>query len=198
MDSRGMGAHRNDAFLIFFLISFVIAARLLLHVPNVSPVAASALFAGMMLRSRALALVVPLAAMLIGDFFAGFYDWRVMAVVYAALTLPAVAGILARRYRASRVVVPTILACSLIFFATDESRGMGVQRPLQPRHGRPAQLLCRRPAVPEIHRGRRPVLGRSAVRRRLAGAALDGADHRPCLLKPSRTWPAAAAPGCGA
>jgi hypothetical protein len=41
-----------------------------------------------------------------------------MAVVYAALTLPAVAGILARRYRASRVIVPTILACSLIFFIT--------------------------------------------------------------------------------
>jgi hypothetical protein len=65
MDSQGMGVNRNDAFLVFFLIGFVIAARLLLHVPNVSPVAASALFAGMMLRSRLLALVVPLAAMLI-------------------------------------------------------------------------------------------------------------------------------------
>jgi len=32
--------------------------------------------------------------------------------------LPAVAGILTRHLRASRVVVPTVLACSLIFFVT--------------------------------------------------------------------------------
>ena len=87
---------------MLFLIGFDVAARLLWHVPNVSPVAASALFAGMMLRRRSLALVVPLAALLIGDAVLGFYDWRVMAVVYAALTLPAVAGILARATTAPR------------------------------------------------------------------------------------------------
>ena len=38
--------------------------------------------------------------MLIGDAVIGFDDWRVMAVVYAALALPALAGILARRFRA--------------------------------------------------------------------------------------------------
>jgi hypothetical protein len=60
---------------------------------------------------------VPLAAMLVGDAIMGFYDWRVMAVVYAALTLPALAGVLARVHRALPVVVATVLACSLIFFA---------------------------------------------------------------------------------
>ena len=107
-----------DVALVVFLIGFDVAARLLWHVPNVSPVAASALFAGMMLRRRSLALVVPLAALLIGDAVLGFDHWPVMAVVYAALTLPAVAGILARRVRTLRVVVPTVLACSLIFFVT--------------------------------------------------------------------------------
>ena len=106
-----------DSALVVFLIGLDVAARLLLHTPNVSPIAASALFAGIMLRRRSLAPAVPLAAMLIGDAVTGFYDWRVMAVVYAALTLPAVAGILARRFRAVRIVVPTLLACSLIFFA---------------------------------------------------------------------------------
>ncbi|MEA2982402.1 MAG: hypothetical protein QOF09_4225 [Alphaproteobacteria bacterium] len=104
--------------MVLFLIGFDVAARLLLHVPNVSPVAASALFAGVMLRHRSLALAVPLAAMPIGDTFAGFYDGRVMAVVYAAMALPAAAGILARRYRVARVIAPTVVACSLIFFAT--------------------------------------------------------------------------------
>ena len=77
-----------DSALVVFLIGLDVAARLLLHTPNVSPVAASALFAGIMLRRRSLAPAVPLAAMLIGDAVTAFYDWRVMAVVYAALTLP--------------------------------------------------------------------------------------------------------------
>jgi hypothetical protein len=106
-----------DAALVAFLIGFDVAARLLVHVPNVSPIAASALFAGMMFQQRSLALIVPLAAMLIGDAVTGFYDWRVMVVVYAALALPALAGSVARRFRATRVVVPTVVACSLIFFA---------------------------------------------------------------------------------
>jgi hypothetical protein len=109
---------RTDVLLVVFLVGFDVAARMLLHVPNVSPVAASALFAGMMLRRRSLAFVVPLAAMLIGDALLGFYDWRVMIVVYAAMALPAAAGILASRYRPSRVVVPAVVACALIFFAT--------------------------------------------------------------------------------
>ena len=106
-----------DAALVVFLIGFDVAARLLWHVPNVSPVAASALFAGMTLRRRSLAPVAPLAALLISDAISGFYHWQVMAVVYAALTLPAVAGMLARRLPALRVVAPTVLACSLIYFA---------------------------------------------------------------------------------
>src|SRR5437868_11023373 len=107
-----------DLALVVFLIGLDVAARLLWHVPNVSPVAASALFAGMMLRRRSFALVVPLAALLIGDTISGFYHWQVMAVVYAALTLPAIAGILTRHLRAPWVVVPTVLGCSLIFFVT--------------------------------------------------------------------------------
>ena len=51
---------------------------------------------------RSLAIVVPLAATLIGDAIMGFYHWQVMAVVYAALTLPAVAGMLAHHLRALR------------------------------------------------------------------------------------------------
>jgi hypothetical protein len=109
---------RADLLLVVFLIGFGVAARLLLHIPNVSPVAASALFAGMMVSRRPLALIVPLAAMLIGDALIGFDDWRVSAVVYAAMLLPAAVGILGSRIRPSRIVVPAVVACSLIFFAT--------------------------------------------------------------------------------
>src|ERR1041385_4608614 len=106
MDSMAMAPQANqhstalrsdlwpDVALVAFLIGFDVPARLIWHTPGVSPVAASALFAGMMLRRRALAPVVPLGALIISDVISGFYHWQVMAVVYAALTLPAVAGIL--------------------------------------------------------------------------------------------------------
>lgn len=108
---------RHDVLLVLFLVALCVAARLLLHVPNASPVAAAALFAGMLLHRRSLAVVVPLGAMLLGDIVIGFYDWRVMIVVYAAMALPAFIGILARRYRLSRAVLPSVLADSLMFFA---------------------------------------------------------------------------------
>ena len=52
-----------DLALVLFLVGFDVAARLLMHVPNVSPVMSSAPFAGMALRRRSLALAVPFAAM---------------------------------------------------------------------------------------------------------------------------------------
>ena len=109
---------RADLLLVAFLIGLVVAARLLPHTPNVTPIMASALFAGMVLQRRALALLVPLGGMLIGDLAIGFDQWQVMAVVYAALAWPVAIGFLARRYRLSRVIVPAALSCSLLFFAT--------------------------------------------------------------------------------
>ena len=169
---------RADLLLVLFLIGFDVAARVLLHTGNVSPVAASALFAGMMLRRRWLALLVPLAAMALSDLFIGGDDWRVSAVVYAALTLPAVIGILARRFGPARAVVPGGAVVLADLLCRDELRGLGVQRHVQPRHGRARAVLRRGAAVPEIHRRRRSVLGRGAVRRRLAGAAADDAGNR--------------------
>ena len=109
---------RADLLLVLFLIGFDVAARVLMHTGNVSPVAASALFAGMMLQRRWLALLVPLAALALSDLFIDGDDWRVRAVVYAALTLPAGIGIVARRFGPARSVVPAALSCSLFFFAT--------------------------------------------------------------------------------
>jgi hypothetical protein len=106
-----------DLLMILFLIGLDVAARLMLHTWNFSPVAASALFAGLMLRRRWLALLVPLAGLALSDAVIGFDDWRMASVVYAALALPAMVGILSRRYGASRVVVPAAIVCSLIFFA---------------------------------------------------------------------------------
>jgi hypothetical protein len=109
---------RTDLLLIAFLIALVAAARLLPHAPNFTPVVAAALFAGTALRYRSLALVVPVAAMLLSDAIIGHDSFGVTIVVYATLTWPALIGIAARRFRVSRMFLPAVLSSSLVFFAT--------------------------------------------------------------------------------
>jgi uncharacterized protein DUF6580 len=103
--------------LAMSLVGLDVVARLAPHAPNVTPIAASAVFAGMVLRSRTLALAVPLAAMLVSDLIVGAYDWRVMSVVYAALALPALLGRWGRA-RSAVLLPPLVLSSSLFFFAT--------------------------------------------------------------------------------
>ena len=103
--------------LAMSLAGLDVVARVAPHAPNVTPIAASAVLAGMVLRSRALAVAVPLSAMLASDLVTSAYDWRIMGVVYAALALPA---LLARwgRARPMLVLAPLVLSSSLLFFAT--------------------------------------------------------------------------------
>ena len=107
-----------DLALVAFLIGFDVAARLLPHVPGLWPFAASALFAGRVLRIPALAVIVPLAAVLLSNVALAGDDWRITLVVCAAITLPAFAGMLTRRWRGAVPIVAAMLSCSLIFFVT--------------------------------------------------------------------------------
>ena len=105
-----------DALLVAFLIGFDVAARLLPHAPGFMPVAASGLFAARFLRMPALAVIVPLAAMALSGAALGPDDWRISLVVYAALALPALVGILTRRWHGALPIVATMVSCSLAFF----------------------------------------------------------------------------------
>jgi hypothetical protein len=107
---------RTDLLLVVFLIGLDVAARLLPHMPNLTPVAASALFAGTMLRHRALAPLVPVAALLISDSVLGFDGWRLTAFTYVASVIPALLPMLWSRLRAPGMFAPVMVACSLIFF----------------------------------------------------------------------------------
>ena len=115
--TRGMDLSLAELALAMSLVGLDVVARVAPHAPNFTPVAASALLAGTVLRSRTLALAVPLAAMLASDLLLGGYDWRVMGVVYAALALPALLGRCGRA-RGAIVLVPLALSSSLFFFAT--------------------------------------------------------------------------------
>jgi Family of unknown function (DUF6580) len=107
-----------DLALVAFLIGFDVTTRLLPHVPGILPVAASGLFAARVLRMPALAVIVPLAAMALSGFGLAGDDWRISLVVYAAIALPALAGMVSRRWRGALPIVATMLSCSLVFFVT--------------------------------------------------------------------------------
>ena len=102
--------------LVAFLIAFDVMARALPHVPGVWPMAATALFAGRILRIPALALIVPVAAIALSDAALPEDDWRVSLVVYGAVLVPALAGMLARRWRGAFPVIAAMVSSSLIFF----------------------------------------------------------------------------------
>jgi hypothetical protein len=106
----------TDLLIIACLIGLDVAARLFPHALDFTPVAATALFAASVLRVRALALLVPILGLLLGDAVLGFYDLRVMAAVYAALALPACAACLSRRLRRPSLIVPILVSSSLTFF----------------------------------------------------------------------------------
>src|SRR5215467_7950734 len=114
---RGMEVSSGELSLAMSLVGLDVVARLAPHAPNVTPIAASAMFAGMVLRSRALAVAVPISAMLASDLVVGAYDWRIMGVVYAALALPALLGRWGRA-RPMVVLAPLVLSSSLLFFAS--------------------------------------------------------------------------------
>jgi hypothetical protein len=107
----------TDLLLVAFLIGFDTVARLLPHAPGFMPVAASALFAGRVLRIPGLAPIVPVAAMALSGMAMGPDDWRITLIIYAAIALPAFAGMASRRWRGAPVAFAVMLPCSLFFFA---------------------------------------------------------------------------------
>ena len=109
-------ALRNDLLLLVFLITLDVAARLLPHAPGVWPIAASALFAGRMLYDPKLAFAVPLVAVTVSNIFLPPENWGIALSIYAAMAVPVLLGIWARR-RGALPVMGAMMASSLVFFA---------------------------------------------------------------------------------
>lgn len=105
-----------DLGLVAFLIALDVAARLLPHVPGFMPVAASGFFAARILRIPALAIAVPVLGMILSDVALPGEDWCIKAVVFAAIAIPAVAGIATRRWNGILPSLATITVSSLLFW----------------------------------------------------------------------------------
>ena len=99
------------------LIGMILAAalsRLLPHAPNMTSIAAVALFGGAYFSDRRAAFLVPLAALFLSDLVLGFY--RHMEVIYSSFTLITCIGLWLRRSRSAPRIAGAALAGSALFF----------------------------------------------------------------------------------
>lgn len=102
--------------LVALLVLLCVVARLAPHLPNFTPVAAVALFAGARIRNRFAAALVPFCAMALSDLVIGGYEWKLMMVVYAALLFPVLLRPLLRgSYKPARLLLASGIS-SLVFF----------------------------------------------------------------------------------
>ncbi len=106
---------KTKLIISFILIALGVACRLLPHLWNFAPVLAIALFSGIYLGRR-YAVILPIIAMLIGDFFIGFYDWKLMGVVYASYILAGLIGSFVKKYKSVETVLASGISASVIFF----------------------------------------------------------------------------------
>lgn len=104
--------------LQFYTLTAVIFAlalfRLLPHWPNVSPIAAMALFGGAYFADRKLAFIVPFLALLLSDFFLGLHNS--MIFVYAGFALTVMIGFMLKKKVTVVTLTLAVLSSSVLFF----------------------------------------------------------------------------------
>lgn len=98
---------------IIVLIAAIL--RLVPHLPNFAPIGAMALFGGAYL-SRKQAFVLPLAAMVLSDFFIGFDGFASRASVYGSFILIVLIGLWLKKHRSFQNIILASLASSVLFF----------------------------------------------------------------------------------
>ncbi len=102
----------------FITISAIIFAlaifRLLPHLPNVSPVAAMALFGGAYFADKRMAFIVPFVALFLSDLLLGLHNS--MIFVYAGFALTVAIGFLLQNRVTITNTAFAVVASSVLFF----------------------------------------------------------------------------------
>jgi hypothetical protein len=101
--------------LVVVFIFLAAIARFVPHAPNFTPIAAIALFGGVYLNKK-YALILPMAAMLISDYFLGFYDFKLMLSVYLGFVLIGLVGLLVRKNKNLFTIIGGTIMGSVLFF----------------------------------------------------------------------------------
>ncbi|MFA5358739.1 MAG: DUF6580 family putative transport protein [Patescibacteria group bacterium] len=102
-------------FVVLAIIILAAASRLVHHPFNFTPIIALALFAGCYSKKH-WAIILPLGAMLVSDYFIGFYDWQVMASVYVGFAIAFYIGWFLKKHKTWYGVGAAALISSVVFF----------------------------------------------------------------------------------
>ena len=128
----------------FALILLAAASRLLPHPPNVAPITALALFGAVYLDKKH-TFLVPMAAMLISDYFIGFYAG--IAWVYVSFIAVGFVGLLLRRRRGLLQTAVAAAAGSVLFFVVTNF-GVWISSQVSYPHTLSGLLQCYVAAIP--------------------------------------------------
>ena len=101
--------------MAYFFILLGAILRIIPHPGNFAPISAMALFGGTYLNKKA-ALLVPLAAMVVSDFFIGFDSLTSRLMVYGSFLAIGVIGIWLRNHKNVWTVIGASLFSSVIFY----------------------------------------------------------------------------------
>lgn len=107
----------NNILLALGLIAVGVAGRLMPHPWSLTPVGATAIFAGVKLEKR-YAIGVPLLMMLISDAILGFYDLKTLVVVYASMMLIGFFSYLSAQKKGVAVFLGRPIIAAIFFFLT--------------------------------------------------------------------------------
>jgi hypothetical protein len=139
----------NSRALWGFVATFAIVAvvaRLVPHMPNVTPVGALALFVGLNVRKSWMIWVLVPGVMVITDAFIGFYTPGIMAAVYASFLLIVGLGAAARKFPRIGAVAGGSVAGSTLFFVVTNLAVWGFSGMYAPTMG--GLMLCYVLALP--------------------------------------------------
>ena len=105
---------KMNKLIIPLIIIIAAITRLIPHPPNFTPIIAMGLFGGTYIHNRALALLIPIGAMFISDYFLGFH--ATIYWVYSSLLLVVILGIILINRVNIKNCIAAALSGSLLFF----------------------------------------------------------------------------------
>ena len=113
---NGLNFITKENILSFIYISVLLAiGRLIPHPPNFTPILAAAIVAPYIMNNKFISLLIPISAMIIADFFIGFYSGIIW--VYSSILLCGILSDYSKRFKNYILQLGAMsLLSSLIFF----------------------------------------------------------------------------------
>jgi hypothetical protein len=107
---------RSELLVLLMLILSAAIFRIFFPIPNITPIAAIALFGATYIRRKELALLLPLVILFLTDLIIGLYSPALMFGVYGSFVLIGLIGFLLRKKISLFTVTTSSLSASIIFF----------------------------------------------------------------------------------